>query len=140
MFLLDTVVLSELRKKERNPHVAAWMEQQRSADLFVSVISIGEIERGISLQRAKNPPFAENLAAWLDWMLSIYGDRILPFDLRSARRWGQLSATVGNESVDLMIAAIALEHGLTVVTRNVSDFVASGVSVANPFNPSEPRS
>ncbi|MCC6946560.1 MAG: type II toxin-antitoxin system VapC family toxin [Bradyrhizobiaceae bacterium] len=139
MFLLDTVVLSELRKRQRNPHVAAWMEQQRSADLFVSVISIGEIERGISLQRAKNPQFAENIAAWLDWVLSIYGERILPFDLQAARRWGELSATVGNESVDLMIAATALEHGLTVVTRNVSDFVASSVAIVNPFEPLRPR-
>lgn len=135
MFLIDTMVLSELRKKQRNSRVLEWLERQRSADLFVSVISIGEIERGISLQRAKNPRLAENIAAWLDWMLSIYSDRLLPFDLRAARRWGELSAADGNQSVDLMIAATALERGLTVVTRNVSGFASTGVAIVNPFDP-----
>lgn len=135
MFLIDTMVLSELRKKQRNSRVLEWLERQRSADLFVSVISIGEIERGISLQRAKNPRLAENIAAWLDWILSIYSDRLLPFDLRAARRWGELSAAVGNQSVDLMIAATALERGLTVVTLNVSDFAPTGVAIVNPFDP-----
>jgi len=65
--------------------------------------------------------------------LTLYGERILPFDLRASRRWGALSATLGNDSADLMIAATALEHGLTVVTRNVSDFEPSGVAVLDPF-------
>lgn len=138
MFLIDTVVLSELRKRERNPGVVAWAERQRTADLFVSVISIGEIERGIVRQRARDPRFAEALAAWLDWVLALYGDRVLPFDLRAARRWGRLSAALGNESADLLIAATALEHGLTVVTRNVSDFAPAGVPTHDPFTP-QPR-
>ena len=122
MFLLDTVVLSELRKRQRDPAVVMWIAAQRSADLFVSVISIGEIERGIALQQTKDPRFAEALGLWLDRVIALYGDRILPFDLNVARRWGRLSAAIGNDSADLMIAATALEHGLTVVTRNVSDF------------------
>jgi predicted nucleic acid-binding protein len=135
MYLIDTVVLSELRKLQRDPGVVAWFEQQRTTDLFVSVISIGEIERGITRQHTRDPGFATALAAWLDRVLVLYGERILPFDLKTARRWGHLSAAIGNDSTDLMIAGTALEHGLTVVTRNVSDFEPTGVPVLNPFNP-----
>ncbi|MFT3941043.1 type II toxin-antitoxin system VapC family toxin [Rhodopseudomonas sp.] len=133
MFLIDTVTLSALRKRQRNPNVVAWFERQRTADLYLSVISIGEIERGIARQRAVDPDFAAALTAWLDRVLTVYGERIVPFDLRAARRWGALSAALGNHSADLMIAATALEHGLTVVTRNVSDFAPTGVAVVNPF-------
>ncbi len=134
MFLVDTVILSELRRRQRNPLVVAWFERQRTTDLFISVISIGEIERGIERQRAIDPGFADALALWLDRMLALYGERVLPFDLATARRWGTLSAVVGNDSADLMIAATALEHGLTVVTRNISDFEPTGVAVLDPFS------
>jgi predicted nucleic acid-binding protein len=134
MFLIDTVTLSELRRRRRDPAVVAWFERQRTADLFLSVISIGEIERGIARQRATDPGFAGALATWLDRVLALYGDRILPVDLRTARRWGVLSAALGNDSADLMIAAAALEHGLTVVTRNVSDFAPTGAVVLDPFS------
>ena len=134
MFLIDTVILSELRKRERYPSVVKWFERQRTSDLFLSVISIGEIERGITRQRTTDPGFATALADWLDKVLSIYGERIVPFDLRAARRWGALSAALGNDSVDLMIAATALENGLTVVTRNASDFEPTGVAVFDPFS------
>jgi toxin FitB len=134
MFLIDTVTLSELRRRERDAKVVKWFKRQRAADLFLSVISIGEIERGIARQRAIDPAFAGALADWLDRVLTLYGERVVPFDLRSARRWGALSAVLGNDSADLMIAATALEHGLTVVTRNVSHFEPSGVAVINPFS------
>jgi predicted nucleic acid-binding protein len=134
MFLIDTVTLSELRRRERDPTVVKWFERQRTTDLFLSVISIGEIERGIARQRGTDPGFAGALAAWLDRVLTLYGERIVPFDLRTARRWGALTAAaLGNDSADLMIAATALEHGLTVVTRNVSDFEPTGVAVLDPF-------
>jgi len=134
MFLVDTVTLSELRRRQRDPMVAAWFERQRTTDLFLSVITIGEIERGIARQRATDPGFANALSVWLDRVLTLYGERVVPFDLRTARRWGALSAALGNESADLMIAATALEHGLTVVTRNVSDFEPTGVAVLDPFS------
>jgi predicted nucleic acid-binding protein len=133
MFLIDTVTLSELRKRKRDPMVVKWFERQRTTDLFLSVVSIGEIERGITRQRTTDPDLAGALAEWLDRILTLYGERIVPFDLRTSRRWGALSATLGNDSADLMIAATALEHGLTVVTRNVSDFEPSGVPVLDPF-------
>jgi predicted nucleic acid-binding protein len=134
MFLIDTVTLSELRRRQRDPAVVAWFERQRATELFLSVISIGEIERGIERQRATDPGFAGALTAWLDRVLVLYGERILPFDLRTARRWGALSAALGNDSADLMIAATALEHGLTVVTHNVSDFEPTRVAVLDPFS------
>jgi len=132
MFLIDTDVLSALAKRRRDARVEAWLAEQRNADLFVSVVSIGEIERGIALQRRSNPEFALALSTWLDRLLAAYGDRLLPFDLAAARRWGELSATVGNDSADLQIAATALENGLTVVTRNISDFAPTGVPVLDP--------
>lgn len=139
MFLVDTDVLSVLAKRRRDANVEAWMGRQRTADLFISVISIGEIERGIALQRSRDQHFASSLAMWLDHVLNVYGDRILPFDLASARRWGQLSAMLGHHSADLQIAATALEHGLTVVTRNVSHFEPAGVPVFDPFGPPRRR-
>jgi len=134
MYLLDTVILSELRREPRDPGVVVWISAQRAPDLFVSAFTIGEIERGIAQQRSRNPAFAESLSAWLDSLLTLYSDRILPVDTATARRWGQLSAAIGNDSVDLIIAATALEHGLTVVTRNSRHFEPTGVPILNPFS------
>jgi len=134
MFLLDTVVLSELRKRDRDPGVVDWLAAQRPSDLFLSVVSLGEIERGIVRQRAHDADFAERLAAWLDRLLRLYSDRILPLETGAARRWGRLSAELGHAGADLLIAATALEHGLTVITRNVRHFEPTGVPVFNPFS------
>ena len=136
MFLLDTVVISELRKplRQRNPNLVNWIEAVSSQDLFVSVVTIGEIERGIERQRQLNPQFATSLAAWLDVVLRTYEGRILPVDIAVARRWGRLSHQIGNKGLDLAIAATALENGLAVVTRNVADFERTGVSVLDPFS------
>jgi len=134
MFLINTVILSELGRRERDPGVVRWFERQRTADLFLSVVSIGEIERGIARQRTADPGGAVALATWLDQVVNLYGERIVPFDLRAARRWGALSAALGNDSADLMIAATGLENGFTVVTRNVSDFEPAGVTVVDPFS------
>jgi hypothetical protein len=96
-------------------------------------VTIGEIELGIERQRSLDPAFAKDLARWLDLTLRVYADRLLPLDLGAARRWGRLAARIGNRGMDLAIAAIALEHGLTVVTRNVSDFAPTGVATFDPF-------
>lgn len=133
MFLLDTVVLSELRKRDRNPNVVRWLAGAPADDLFLSAVTIGEIERGILRQRAKDAAFAEALETWLDRTVHVYADRILPVDTPVARRWGSLSARIGNDGADLLIAATALEHGLTVVTRNVRHFEPTGVALIDPF-------
>ena len=132
-FLLDTDVISALRRRDRNPGVVRWMETQRTVDLHLSVVTVGEIERGITQQQRRDPSFAQELAVWLDRVLAWYDDRILLVDAATARRWGRLSATLGYDSADLLIAATALEHGLTVVTRNVRHFEPTGVPTLNPF-------
>ncbi len=133
MFLLDTDVLSALRRRDRNPEMVRWLETQRTADLYLSIVTVGEIERGIAQQQRCDPSFAQELARWLDRVLAWYGDRILLVDTATARRWGQLSAALGHDGADLLIAATALERGLTVVTRNVRHFERTGVPVTNPF-------
>ena len=133
MFLIDTMVLSELRKRERNKNVVRWISTQRSTDLFLSVVTIGEIERGIELRKNNDTEFATALTVWLDKILTLYLERIIAIDLATARRWGKLSASVGHDGADLLIAATAMEHGLTVVSRNVQHFEPTGVSVLDPF-------
>ena len=133
MFLLDTDVISALRKEEGVSNLTGWVSVQRTSNLYISVVSVGEVEQGIARQQRRNPEFARTLAAWLDTVLAVYGDRILPVDLAVARRWGILSGALGHDNADLLIAATALEHGLTVVTRNIRHFEPTGVPVLNPF-------
>ncbi|MFI5016268.1 MAG: type II toxin-antitoxin system VapC family toxin [Hyphomicrobiales bacterium] len=134
MFLLDTVVLSETRKRQADSGVIFWINSVPPTDLFLSTITVSEIERGIERQRAVNAAFASELERWLEVTLRTYHDCILPLDVGSALRWGRLSARIGHKGLDLAIAATALEHGLTVVTRNVGHFEPSGVPVLNPFS------
>jgi predicted nucleic acid-binding protein len=133
MYLLDTVILSELRKHRRDAGVVAWIGSVAPGDLSLSAVTIAEIELGIERQRVVDPAFAQELARWLDVTLRAYGERILPLTVTIARRWGRLAAQIANRDLDLAIAATALEHGLTVVTRNVSDFARAGVATVNPF-------
>ncbi len=134
MFLIDTMVLSELRRRQRDPGVVAWIRGQRQEDCFLSVVSIGEIERGIARRRTADPAFADQLAGWLDQLLQLHEQRLLPVDLATARRWGQLSAALCHDGADLLIAASAPEHGLTVVTRNLRHFQPTGVATLNPWS------
>ena len=133
MFLLDTNVLSALRRPERAPGVRAWLAVRSEDELFLSAITLGEIERGIWLQEASNPGFAADLRIWLDRTMLLFADRILPFGATEARVWGRLSAEIGHRGADLMIAATALTRGATVVTGNAADFVATGVRLETPF-------
>jgi predicted nucleic acid-binding protein len=133
VILLDTVVLSELRKPALAPSVAKWLTGLRGDELFISVVSLGEIQRGIEKKRASDPAFAGSLTWWLEDLLRFYTDRILPVTPAIARRWGVLSARLGNDGADLIIAATALTHGLQVATRNVRHFLPTGVDVINPF-------
>lgn len=133
MYLLDTVVLSELRKARRQDSVVRWLAARRPAELFISVITLGEIERGIAKQQKANPQFARKLAEWLDRTTSAYQDRILPVTTPVARRWGRMTIELGRTDADLFIAATAAEHGLCVVTRNIRHFQDAGVDVLDPF-------
>lgn len=133
-FLLDTVVLSELRKVKPSHKVVRWIKEQDKDNLFISVVSIGEIERGIEKARKSEPEFASELALWLEGLLTVYAEQLLPLSAKSARVWGKLSAKLGHEGADLLIAAAAITHGLTVATRNVKHFETTGVTVINPFD------
>lgn len=132
-YLLDTNVISAIRRADRAPKVAAWLEEQVESALFLSVITLGEIERGIRLQEPKDPSFAADLRRWLDQTVALYADRVLDFTARDALIWGTLSARIGHPGADLMIAAQALARDATVVTGNVADFAATGVRTLNPF-------
>ncbi len=133
MYLLDTVIISELRKKKPDAGVLRWVSGQQDDQLFLSVVTIGEIERGIEKQRTVAPEFAAELSVWIESLLTVYADRMLAVTPAVARLWGRLSARLGNDGADLLIAATALSHGLAVVTRNVTHFEPTGVSVINPF-------
>ncbi|MBA3033123.1 MAG: type II toxin-antitoxin system VapC family toxin [Gammaproteobacteria bacterium] len=134
MYLLDTVIISELRKRKTDTGVLRWISSQSDEQLFLSVVTLGEIERGIEKQRKLDPDFADELSVWIESLANNYADRILPVTPVIARCWGRLSARLGHDGADLLIAATALTHGLTVVTRNISHFKPAGVAVLDPFN------
>ncbi len=133
VYILDTNVISAARKARRSPQVAAWLGAQAEADLYLSTISLGEIERGIRLQEPNNPAFAADLRHWLDRTVTLFADRILPFEARDALVWGRLSAEIGHPGADLMIAAQAITRNATIVTGNMADFAPTGAAVLNPF-------
>ena len=133
MFVLDTNVISAVRRPDRAPSVAAWLRGRAESELFLSVVTLGEIERGIRKQERRSPEFAADLQIWTDRTMTLFADRILPFGAEDARIWGRLSADLGHDGADLMIAATALALGAAVVTGNVVHFRPTGVWFVNPF-------
>ena len=102
--------------------------------MYLSAVTVGEIRYGAERQRRTQPTFAELLERWLEFLKKLFQDRILAFDAGAADRWGTLHAQLGYTSTDLLIAATALDQGMTVVTRNVRDFAPTGANVLNPFD------
>jgi len=135
MYLIDTNVISEARKgKKANPGVQAFWQESAPADLYMTVQTIGEIRRGLeNLRHRGDGVQANKLDAWLNLLVTDYADRILDFDLDCAQVWGKLMSPNPQHPVDKQIAAIALIHDLTVVTRNLDDFKNLGVRLVNPF-------
>jgi len=133
-YLLDTCIVSELRKAGANPGVSSWISGIRPDEAFLSVLTIGEIRSGIELHRLRNPSGAGNLERWLIGLETHYAERILPITTKIADRWGRLSPRQPLPASDGLIAATGLEHGLIVVTRNLVDFQRSGVNTVNPFS------
>ena len=133
MYILDTNVISAARRPDRAPKIAAWLKGKAEQDLFLSVITLGEIERGIRQQETRDPDFAGDLRAWLDRTVLLFSDRLLAFEAEDARIWGRLSAEIGHGGADLMIAASAIRHDATVVTGNTRDFAPTGIALEDPF-------
>jgi len=133
-YLLDTCIVSELRKPGINPGVSAWISSINANEAFLSVLTIGEIRLGIELHRLRNPAGAGNLERWLLGLETHYAERILPITAKVADRWGRLSPSQPLPAIDGMIAATGLEYQLVVVTRNVTDFQRSGVGTLNPYS------
>lgn len=132
--LLDTNVVSELRKGSRTDrNVAKWFAGLESGDLFLSVLVVGEIRRGIERIRRRDPKSAQTLDRWLQGLAEGFEDRILAVDRRIAEEWGRMNVPNPLPVLDALMAATAKVHGLVLATRNVKDVASTGVKTVNPF-------
>jgi toxin FitB len=138
MYILDTNVISELRKAKSgraDPNVLAWSRTVPPAGLFLSAITVLELELGVVQKEREDPPQGAVLRTWLDQqVLPAFLGRILPIDVEVARRGARLHVPTRREERDMLIAATALVHGMTVITRNVDDFAPTAVQVINPWH------
>ncbi|MFN3347402.1 type II toxin-antitoxin system VapC family toxin [Pseudorhodoplanes sp.] len=135
-YLVDTNIISEVRKGDRcDPNVAAWFESVSDRELYLSVLVIGEIRKGIERARAKMPVQAKALEDWLKAVTTSFAERILPIDRAAAEEWGRIGATRPVSTVDALLAATAKVNGLTLVTRNTADVADLGAKLLNPFEP-----
>ena len=133
-YLLDTNVISELRKGKRaEPRVSNWFDGLADQEIYLSVLTIGEIRRGVESVRRRDPDSATALESWLARVAETHRDRILPVDRAIAEEWGRMSVPDPLPVVDGLLAATAKVVGLTLVTRNVAHVEATGVELLNPF-------
>jgi hypothetical protein len=133
-FLLDTNVISELRKRQPDPNVRTWLASVAGSDLFISVLVIGEIRQGIERLRPRDANRAAVYEAWLVVLRRDYRDRVLPITAEISEQWGRFNAHRPISVVDGLTAATAGVHDLTLVTRNVADVSGTGVRLLNPFS------
>jgi len=135
IFLLDTNVISEIRKRDRaHPNVSLWVHQTPVREIGTSVVVLAEIRRGIELKRRNDVEQAEGLDRWFWRMRTRLGDRVLPVDEPIAEAWARLSVPDPLPLIDGLLAATAKVRGLTLVTRNIADVMRTGVSVLDPFS------
>ena len=135
MYLLDTNVISELRhgKPQQSPAVRAWAADKDMSRLFLSAITALELEKGVQALERKQPPQGSALRDWLDRVKTAFADRILPFTEDTAVLCAAMHFPQPKPERDAMIAATALQHRMTLITRNVTDFEKTGVALINPF-------
>ena len=133
-YLLDTNVVSELRKPRPHGAVMEWLQQQESNQLFVSAVTLGELQAGVEKTRRQDPAKAREIETWVDPVAALY--EVLPMDTNCFREWARIMDRKPDDLIeDAMIAATARVHGLIVATRNEMDFRQFAVKVANPFKP-----
>jgi hypothetical protein len=132
-FLLDTNVVSEIRKKTPHPSVLAWFDSVPAGELFLSALVIGEIRQGVERLARRDQPQATVVERWLSQLLTGYADRIVPVTVEIAQVWGRLTVPNPVPVVDGLLAATALVHNWTLVTRNTADVAATGVRLLDPF-------
>jgi toxin FitB len=135
-YLLDTNVVSELRKRSPNANVAAWYERVAGTQLFLSVLTLGEIRMGVERARRKDPAKAVAIENWLNRLETAYSDHIVPVDTEIADVWARLSVPDPLPVIDGLLAATAAARNWTLVTRNTGDAARAGVRVLDPFGPS----
>lgn len=133
-YLLDTNVLSELRKAHPNRKVERWYDATADIDMHLSVMTIGEFRKGLARLRRRDPDRARELALWLDRLLAPYESRVLPITPEIANVWGELNDPDPLPIIDAFIAATAIVHDMVLVTRNVKDFQRTGARLLNPFD------
>jgi hypothetical protein len=134
-YLLDTNVISELRKPKPDRHVLAWYDAAPAAELFLSVLTVGEIRLGIERLRRKDSAQASLLELWLHGLHTVYRDRIVNVDAETAEEWGRLNVPDPLPVLDGLLAASAKVRGWTLVSRSTADLARSGVTLLNPFAP-----
>jgi len=133
IYLLDTMIVSEGFKTAPNKAVVEWLGERKSAEMVVSVITFGEIAAGVEKQRVNDPAAFRKLERWLQSTQQDYADRSLPVTARIAVEWGAMYMRLHRRDTDLLLAATALVHDLTLVTRNVRHFEPTGVKLLNPY-------
>ncbi len=132
-FLLDTNVVSETRRRTPDPNVLAWLQRTDQKDLYISVLTIGELTKGVARRARTDPRAAASLDHWLRGIQRMFSDQVIPVDADVAAAWGRLNADSPLPVIDSLLAATAKIHGLTLVTRNVRDVARTGVSHLNPW-------
>ncbi len=133
-FLLDTNVVSETRKRTPDRNVLAWFDDTDQQDLHISVLTIGELTKGIARRRHRDPRSAAGLEHWLRGIEELFSDRVIPIDASIATAWGNLDAGRPLPVIDSLLAATAKVRGFTLVTRNVKDIEPTGVPCINPWD------
>jgi predicted nucleic acid-binding protein len=132
-FLLDTNVVSEVQRRRPDRNVQEWWASVRSTDIYLSVLTIGEVHQGVERLRRRDPLQASVYEAWLTRLRHDYADRIVPVSLQVAEEWGRLNSSAFLPAIDSLLAATARVHDLTFVTRNVADVRRTGVRLLDPF-------
>jgi predicted nucleic acid-binding protein len=133
-FLLDTNIVSETRRRSPDPNVLTWLRRADPADLYISVLTIGEVVKGCEAVGRRDPAAGQALRHWLDGLRHLYAERLIGIDMAVAEEWGRLMALRPLPVIDGLLAATVSVHDMTLVTRNVKDVEGTGIALVNPWD------